>query len=54
VWRLVDLFRRKGVWSSELEAERRRAAQMELEEGRRKVDELSAVLQASAPEEGAK
>jgi len=52
VWRLVDLFRRKGVWSSELDAERRRAAQMELEEGRRKVEELTTVLQASAPKEG--
>src|SRR5690606_1638351 len=52
VWRLVDLFRRKGVWSRELEVERRGVAQMELEEGRRKVEELTTVLQASAPKEG--
>lgn len=53
VWRMVDLFRKKGIWSRELRAERRHAAQMELEEQQRKMAEIKAVLRATAPEEGA-
>jgi len=45
LWRLYDLFRKRGVWARELEAERRRAARQELAEQERKVEELSAVLE---------
>lgn len=51
LWRLYDLFRRDGVWARELETERRRAARIELEEQQRKVEELEAVLQETAPKE---
>lgn len=50
LWRLVDLSQKRGVWTSELQAERRRAAQLELEEQKRKMEELKSVLQASAEE----
>jgi hypothetical protein len=48
VWRLVDLLRRKGVWTRELEAERHKAAEMELAEQERRKEELIAVLRETS------
>jgi len=44
-WRLIDLFASDGVWSREFEAEKKAAAQSELEEQKRKLEELKAALE---------
>lgn len=44
LWRLADLIQRKGYWSLELATERRQNARAELEEQKRKVAELTAIL----------
>ncbi|RLD09711.1 MAG: hypothetical protein DRI56_03825 [Chloroflexota bacterium] len=44
-WRLYDLFLKKGQWEKELTAERKANAQVELEESKRKMEELQAALE---------
>jgi biopolymer transport protein ExbB/TolQ len=41
-WRLFDLFKKNGLWSKELAAERKINAETEIEESKRKLDELQA------------
>ena len=41
-WRLFDLFKKNGLWSKELAAERKINAETEIEEIKRKLDELQA------------
>jgi hypothetical protein len=45
IWRLYDLFQTKGNWSREFTQERRRNAEAELAEQKRKQEELNALLQ---------
>ncbi|MCZ7666964.1 MAG: hypothetical protein M5U34_06945 [Chloroflexi bacterium] len=47
-WRLVDLFRKKGIWTTELSQERQQAAELELVEQERRKEELTAVLKESS------
>jgi len=47
-WRLVDLFRRKGIWTRELSQERQRMAALELAEQERRKEELTAVLKETS------
>jgi hypothetical protein len=48
-WRLVDLFRKKGIWTRELSQERQRsAAELELAEQERRKEELTAVLKETS------
>lgn len=44
VWRLYDLFQKKGHWSKEYATERRINAEAELAEQKRKAEELNAIL----------
>jgi hypothetical protein len=44
VWRLYDLFQKKGYWSKEFAAENRQSAEAELAEQKRKMEELNAIL----------
>jgi hypothetical protein len=44
IWRLYDLFRKKGRWAEELRAETRLNAELELEEQKRKIKELEEKL----------
>lgn len=44
LWRLYDLFLKNGRWSKELIEERRLAAEAEIEEQKRKLEELTAIL----------
>ncbi|MFZ5922961.1 MAG: hypothetical protein ACOYY3_18100 [Chloroflexota bacterium] len=44
IWRLYDLFQKKGHWSMEYAAERRINAEAELAEQKRKAEELNAIL----------
>jgi hypothetical protein len=44
LWRLYDLFLKSGRWSKELADERRLAAEAEIEEQKRKLEELNAIL----------
>lgn len=48
IWRLYDLFQSKGTWSQEFATERKLNAQNELEEQRRKAQELSSLLEGAA------
>jgi hypothetical protein len=43
-WRLIDLFKKKGVWNKEFEAERKANAEADLAEQKRKMEELQATL----------
>jgi len=45
IWRLIDLFKSKGVWSQEYLNERKRSAAAELDEQEQKVKELKAMLE---------
>ncbi len=45
IWRLYDLFRDNGLWKQEFIEERRAAAEAELEEQKRKIEELKATLE---------
>jgi hypothetical protein len=45
LWRLYDLFRSDGRWRKELASERRRSAEIEIIEQRRKLAELTASLE---------
>lgn len=45
IWRLYDLFRKRGVWARELEAERQRTARQALAEQEQKLEKLNAVLE---------
>jgi len=44
-WRLYDLFIKDGYWAKEFAAERRANAEAELEEQKRKLEELTATLE---------
>ncbi len=44
LWRLADLFKAKGYWKTEYKAEIRKAAQDELSEQKRKMEELQKTL----------
>lgn len=45
IWRLYDLFQKKGLWTAELKNETRKNAQAELEEQKRKLKELTSALE---------
>ena len=44
-WRLIDLFRKNGVWSKEYSEEKKTNAEAELAEQKRKIAELQATLE---------
>ncbi len=44
IWRLYDLFQAKGHWAKEFARERKQNAETELEEQKRKLEELNAIL----------
>jgi hypothetical protein len=44
IWRLYDLFQAKGHWAKEFATERKQNAETELEEQKRKLEELNAIL----------
>jgi hypothetical protein len=44
VWRLVDLFKAKGYWTTEYKAEIKKAAEAEIEESKRKQKELEETI----------
>jgi uncharacterized membrane protein len=44
IWRVYDLFQKKGHWANEYAAERRINAEAELIEQKRKAEELNAIL----------
>ncbi|NOZ72261.1 MAG: hypothetical protein GXP38_10165 [Chloroflexi bacterium] len=43
-WRLIDLFKKNGLWHKEFNEEKKRTAEAELEEQKRKMEELQATL----------
>jgi len=45
IWRLFDLFNRKGRWAAELTNEKQAFAKAEIEEQKRKLKELASVLE---------
>ena len=45
IWRLSDLFRRKGRWSTELANEKRTFAQAEIDHQKRKLEELTSAIE---------
>lgn len=45
IWRLYDLFQKKGHWAAELANEKRVNAQAEIEEQKRKLKELTSALE---------
>ena len=45
IWRLYDLFQKKGTWSAELANEKRVMAQAEIEDQKLKLKELTSVLE---------
>jgi hypothetical protein len=45
IWRLYDLFKKKGIWTTELANEKRAMAQAEIEEQKRKLKELTSALE---------
>ena len=47
-WRLIDLFRAKGFWSEDMAAEKRAVALQEIEEQRKRIDELNKALKETA------
>ncbi len=44
-WRLIDLFRKNGIWSKEYSEEKRANAEADLAEQKRKIAELQATLE---------
>jgi hypothetical protein len=44
-WRLYDLFLKNGRWNEEFKNEIKTNAEAELEEGKRKIEELKATLE---------
>ncbi|KAA3661816.1 MAG: hypothetical protein DWQ04_15195 [Chloroflexi bacterium] len=48
LWRLYDLFMKDGFWSKEFSETRKREAVADLEEQKRKMEEITAVLEESA------
>jgi hypothetical protein len=48
LWRLYDLFQEKGYWRKELSTEKKRNAESELAEQKRKLEELNAILQEAS------
>jgi hypothetical protein len=45
LWRLFDLFKSKGLWASELANEKKVFAQAEIEDQKRKLEELTSALE---------
>jgi hypothetical protein len=45
IWRLYDLLQKKGYWTVEMANEKRAMAQAEIEEQKRKLEELTSVLE---------
>jgi Na+-transporting methylmalonyl-CoA/oxaloacetate decarboxylase gamma subunit len=45
IWRLYDLFKDKGYWQEEFKTEKKINAEAELEEQKRKMEELKATLE---------
>ena len=45
IWRLYDLFQRKGHWATELANEKRTFAQAEIDDQKRKLEELTSALE---------
>ena len=45
IWRLYDLFQKKGTWAAELANEKRVMAEAEIEEQKRKLKEIASVLE---------
>lgn len=45
LWRLYDLFREKGYWAKEFKEEKRAVVEAEIEEGKRKIEELQSTLE---------
>ena len=44
IWRLYDLFKDKGYWNEEFSAEKKAKAEAEIEEQKKKIEELEATL----------
>jgi large-conductance mechanosensitive channel len=44
LWRLYDLLQAKGYWARELAAEKKQTTEAEIEEQKRKLEELTAAL----------
>jgi len=44
-WRLIDLFKKDGFWSKEFASERKTNAEAEIEEQKRKLEELQKILE---------
>jgi hypothetical protein len=44
LWRLYDLFLKNGRWARELNAEMKLTIETEIEEGKRKLEELTSAL----------
>ncbi|MEE8357613.1 MAG: hypothetical protein V3R33_09920, partial [Anaerolineales bacterium] len=45
LWRLYDLFLKDGRWAEELKSETKNTTQAEINEGKRKLDELTSTLE---------
>jgi hypothetical protein len=45
LWRLYDLFLKRGRWAEELKTEMKSAAEMEIAEGKRRLEKLTALLE---------
>lgn len=48
IWRLYDLFQKQGYWTKEFNEEKKRHAQIELEEQKRKAEEQKAILKEAS------
>jgi len=48
LWRLFDLFKSKGYWATELTNEKKVFAQAEIEEQKRKLEELTSALEEAS------
>ena len=45
LWRLYDLFQKKGHWAAELTNEKKIVTRAEIEEQKRKLEELTSALE---------
>ena len=48
LWRLFDLFQKKGHWAAEMANEKKVFAQAEIEEQKRKLEELTSALEEAS------
>jgi len=48
LWRLYDLFQAKGYWMQELKSERKKAAEAEIVEQKRRLEELNTALKEAS------